>query len=314
MSDSTDPKGIKSELKFPLVVPTIKKDLPILLNNLDLLIKNLPVDKIYVIGPSDIKSLIDNPMLSFVEETELVNINQLKTICKTLYQEGEITKRIGWYVQQFIKMKFSQICEDEYYLLWDSDTIPTKKIELFSADGKPYFDLKTEYHKPYFDTIERILPGCKKQITLSFISEHMLINTHYMREMISEIERNEALAGDNFMEKILNAINPQDICNSGFSEFETFGTYMQNRHPDFYSLRNWKSMRYGAFFFNNTGGGITKTQLDWLSKHYDAISLEKGHNLSLAHYLLRFNLFYSLNPHILDFLAIPIRIKNRIFK
>jgi hypothetical protein len=32
-----------------------------------------------------------------------------------------------------------------------------RPIEFFSNDGHPYFDMKSEYHQPYFDTIEKVV-------------------------------------------------------------------------------------------------------------------------------------------------------------
>ena len=48
------------------------------------------------------------------------------------------------------------ICQENYYLIWDSATIPVKEVKMFNNDSKPFFDLKTEYHKPYFITMKRI--------------------------------------------------------------------------------------------------------------------------------------------------------------
>ncbi len=78
---------------------------------------------------------------------------------------------VGWYYQQFLKMKYSVICEDEYYMTWDGDTVPCKCFSMFNASGD--FDMKHEYHEEYFITLENILPGIKKVTEKSFISKHM---------------------------------------------------------------------------------------------------------------------------------------------
>ena len=48
-------------------------------------------------------------------------------------------------------------------LIWDADTIPIKEVKMFGNDGKPIFDVKTEYHKPYFITLKRIFPKLGKK-------------------------------------------------------------------------------------------------------------------------------------------------------
>lgn len=48
---------------------------------------------------------------------------------------------------------------------------------------------KTEYHKPYFDTLKKIL-NLDKSFNFSFICEHMIIKKDIMNEVIANIEKN----------------------------------------------------------------------------------------------------------------------------
>jgi hypothetical protein len=62
---------------------------------------------------------------------------------------------------------------------------------MFSENGGlPYFDLKTECHEEYFNTIAKLFPGMHKCIKPSFISEHMIMNCDIMQYMIHDIEAN----------------------------------------------------------------------------------------------------------------------------
>ena len=185
----------------------------------------------------------------------------------------------GWYYQQFLKMQYSVVCSDEYYMVWDGDTVPCRDINMFSAEtGQPYLDLKHEHHPEYFETMGKILPGFKKVIERSFISEHMLINTKIMRNLISDIEKNDSIEGTRFWEKIINCIEPEKIYDSSFSEFETYGTYVALRHPSVYKLREWHSFRLGASFFEIDT--ISDRDFQWLGKDFDAISFEKDQSVS----------------------------------
>ena len=172
-------------------------------------------------------------------------------------------------------MQFARFISDEYYLIWDSDNIPVKPLNVFGE--RPYFDMKKEYHAPYFETISKILPGIHKAVKGSFISEHMLIKTEYMREMLDKIESNERLKGRDFQEKIINAINIEHLEGSGFSEFETFGNYVMICYPDSYALRKWHSLRSKSFYEDISQ--IDDEQIKWLSKSFDAITLEKWQNV-----------------------------------
>ena len=184
----------------------------------------------------------------------------------------------GWYYQQFLKMQFALTCEDEYYMVWDGDTIPCRELVMFQEEsGKPYLDLKHEYHKEYFDTISKLLPGFHKVIERSFISEHMLFRTDIMRELIKAIESNDAIPGTKYWEKIINAIGEEKLLDSSFSEFETYGTFVAFKYQDVYKLRDWHSFRQGGtFFFIDT---ICDRDFEWLAKDFGAISFEKGHSV-----------------------------------
>ncbi len=181
----------------------------------------------------------------------------------------------GWYYQQFLKMQYAYICEDTYYMVWDGDTVPCKKVNMFSEEtGQPYLDLKHELHPLYFETMGKILPGFRKVIERSFVSEHMLMRCDIMRALIEDIEKNDAIPGTRFWEKIINCVEPKMIYDSAFSEFETYGTYVALKQPDVYKLREWHSFRMGASFFDmNT---ICDRDFAWLAKDFDAISFEKG--------------------------------------
>lgn len=299
------------EKSYPLVIPVILQDLPTVLNNIQYYLAYLPINKVFFIGPEEIKPhLPTKRKYFFINENDIVDISKLNKTFYDLCDERTKMSRIGWYIQQFIKMAFSMYCEDEYYLLWDSDTIPTKRVEMFSPEGKPFFDCKSEFHKPYFDTIKRLLPSIGKEIKESFISEHMLVKTHLMKELIHEIELNQYIRGDNFMEKILYAISPMVIGQSGFSEFETYGSYVVKSYPEFYEIRKWNSLRWGSFFFENKK--MLDWQLDWLSKYYNAVSFEKNQDVTLIGKILKPKLLPFINPRILDIVSLLPRSLNYI--
>ena len=165
-------------------------------------------------------------------------------------------------------MEYSKICDSEYYLSWDADTIPLKHIDMFHPSGIPYLDIKPEYMHSYFDTIGNLFGFCKV-IQKSFISEHMLFSKILMTEMIDEIMA-VPLQGDTYYEKIFNAI---DQPYNGFSEFETYGTWIAVRHMDSYRLRDWRSLRNTNFMIDRND--LTEDDLKWLATGFDAASFER---------------------------------------
>lgn len=297
-----------------LVVPAIPIDIGILLDNLNYYFEFLPIDNICVIGPKEIKNMLPcRNDIQFLNEEELIDFNEVRKLIIKRTGNQENGNKAGWYVQQFVKIAYSRYCKNKYYLLWDSDTIPLKKIGLFD-NATPFFDCKKEYHKAYFDTIEKLFQGLHKTIRGSFISEHMLIDAELMRRMLDEIEANINIPGEDFQQKIINAINTEDIVRSGFSEFETFGTYVTAKYPDKYLLREWKSMRYGNFFFKGKKN-ISPAVINWLGSYYDAISFEKGHEECRWAKLVGSAGFRRIHsPSVLDIMAFLVRAERKILR
>jgi hypothetical protein len=221
----------KKIYKISLVVPIISRDFHKIYNNL----------KFYINFIDGINNLIKkknssiNFPIFFINEKFLIDVDKIKQLINE--KNKHAIKRSGWYIQQFLKMVYSRLCHDKFYLIWDSDTIPIKKVKMFNNDGKPFFDVKKEYHRPYFITIKKIFPELGKKYNYSFISEHMIINTNLMKNMIRRINFNKNLHGDIWYEKIINCIDINNLPESGFSEFETYGTFVKEHYKQVYSKR-----------------------------------------------------------------------------
>lgn len=273
---------------FDTLIVITPKDFTRLVRLYPRLISNIDYGRIFLISSKETESIISaNPELAgeftVVDENDLIRFDDvhecIRKKMENILAGRELPRGItGWYYQQFLKMQYAFVCRDEYYMVWDGDTIPCKKITMFQEEsGKPYLDMKHEYHAEYFETMGTILPGFGKVTERSFISEHMLFRTDIMRELISDIESNESIPGTKFWEKIINAIPEEKIQNSAFSEFETYGTYVALKHIDAYKLREWHSFRQGGNFFKIDT--ISDRDFEWLSKDFEAISFEKGHEV-----------------------------------
>ena len=220
-----------------------------------------------------------------IDESDQKEINQniRNDITFDVWKEKAI-KRTGWYLQQFLKLGYSRLCDDEEYLLWDADTVPLHRHDM-KKDDKLVFDMKKEHHEPYFDSFARIFPGLKKRNKDSYISEHMIIKTHIMREMLTEIE--DRKDGEKpFYDVIMRSVNINDLPYSGFADYETYGLYCLNRYPDVYLEREWDSLRPASSFYRF--GEITEDDRKWLLQDYDAMSFEAGWKYkSFIHLIMR---------------------------
>lgn len=286
---------------YNAIVLTTPADFERLQGNYARMVRNLAPRKIVFIGSRKVQELIQQSdvegQVGFFDEDELIPFAEVHKIMKELLQTDELPRGVtGWYYQQFLKMQYAFVCKEDYYLIWDGDTVPCKPFSMFREDGLPYLDLKQEYHEEYFHTIENLLPGMHKSIAKSFISEHMLIRCDIMKQLIWDIMGSSAKNTDNvvndtaknntqtqnpFYEKILRAIRPGQIMNTAFSEFETYGTYVIFRYTDAYCLRDWHSFRLGGEFFHPER--MTDEDYAWLGKDFDAISFEKGHTVREDH-------------------------------
>lgn len=231
--------------------------------------KNLQGEKIYLIVNSFYFKYF---ALSFLESYNVELINEDVLIPGVSYKQNRefIEKNrpsfpAGWYFQQFLKMGFSQSkYARDYYLIWDADTLPLSKFE-FEKDGRLLFTQKKEYHEEYFITMEKLL-GLNKLKDFSFIAEHMLIKTAIMKEIISKIQSDIKTPWPFIL---LSKVSPD--AKSGFSEFETYGTYVSHYYPELYSSRTLNTWRNAGYVF---GRNISDKDIEALSVDLDIISLE----------------------------------------
>ena len=134
--------------------------------------------------------------------------------------------RLGWYLQQFIKLSvLNNSREHENYVIWDADTVPLKNINFFRESGEVEFFVGTEVHRPYFDLIERIL-GFGKVADSSFIAQCFPCKGIWAKNFFSYFENKFS---DDYANVIINNINFDEA--SGFSEYETLGSYVYHHFP-----------------------------------------------------------------------------------
>ena len=239
------------ETRYNIVIPVVFKDFSFLKRTLKYIYTNLNPQKVYLIVDKRYlsyipKSIFDNRKCILIDENKLIPGLSYNRIDSLLKIQNRNHTKTGWYFQQFLKMGFSLsiYCDTDYYLVWDSDTIPLRKIDFFDKNGHPFFSMKSEYHKPYFDTIFRLL-ALEKNIPNSYIAEHMMIESDVMRELINKINMADVI-GEMWYEKILNALVDEIISPFSFSEFETYGTFCSHYYPDLYKERQLPGMRRGG--------------------------------------------------------------------
>ncbi|MCS7337432.1 MAG: DUF6492 family protein [Verrucomicrobiae bacterium] len=178
----------------------------------------------------------------------------------------------GWYYQQFLKLQYAFVDpEDDFYLVWDADTVPLRPMQFFDVQGRMLLTRASEFHPPYFDTYRRLF-GSDPHRECSFIAQHMLMQKSVVREMLAEIERR--FPGPYpWPLKIMNVLEP--VHPNLFSEYETYGHYIKNRYPDRVAIIERAWLRVIPQFWGRRMPSAS--ELRRLAERYDYVSFERGY-------------------------------------
>lgn len=269
-------KDTRYKDKFDVVILTATKDMESLNLCTDLLRKNLEFKNLNII--SNQKPQIKTAF-TYINENKIMSGLSYQTVESYFKSRNIKNARVGWYLQQFIKMAYAFICNDEYYLLWDSDTLMLRPITFFDADGRILFDNSREWKDDVFNKTVVSVLGYERPTDKTFIVEHMMIKTECMRDLVQTIAKNRPI--EDFWKIILDGIDDDDLSYGGFSEFEVIGTFMQHQYPDLIAYRPLKSNRN---FAKKIGLNITKYDIWALAQKFDFGSIEKKHKIKTAKY------------------------------
>jgi hypothetical protein len=178
-------------------------------------------------------------------------------------------ERSGWYYQQLLKLGMHRLegLSDDYVVV-DADTIFLKRMTFIDEEGRYVFLKSTEHHRLYFENYRRLLKEDAGR-EFSFISQYMVFNKRIVREMLDRIEENFN-GSDSWNWLIMKNLEGRHHCL--FSEYETYGHYIKNHHPEKCSFTSVKWLRNGTDLLNSTLPG--RKDLDAMSDEYHLVSFE----------------------------------------
>jgi hypothetical protein len=116
----------------------------------------------------------------------------------------------------------------------------------------------TENHAPYFEHMNRLLPGLRSvDPAKSGICHHMIFEKKYIDELFVAVEQKH---GQPFWIAFLKCIDRVYFLKSGASEYEIYFNYMLTYHPNTIRVRqlSWK----------NTGVLELNANNDYISWHH----------------------------------------------
>jgi hypothetical protein len=244
------PTIIKEEHSlFDIVIPVGPNDIEILqlcITGIKTHLKN-QYENIYIVSNNRVKDRLigtnqkDN--LIWVDENDekiFPFSNNIESIMKYKYPHFD-TGRLGWYKQQLIKL-YSPLNIPNIktnVLICDADVIFNKKIEFINSFKKVInFTNATEYHIPYFDHMNKLLPGLTKQTQYSGVAHHMVMNKYILLDLYEQIEIEHKVP---FWVAFLLCINGEHVNGSGASEYEIYFNFVLKNYPHKYNTveRKW---------------------------------------------------------------------------
>ena len=228
-------------VKTSLVTLTVERTIPSILTN-------LLYNNIYVVTNKDNFSSIQfyfGNKIKYIDEDKVCSGLTSNAISNYFKLKNIDIKRSNWYFQQFLKLSISKLdFISESYLIWDADAVVLKPIKFISKEGKVYLNKTSEHHKPYFETMEKLI-GIKKQVNYSFISEYMVFRKEIVLSILNKISKKKE---QHWWFTILDNINQNDLLRSGFSEYELYGNFIAKYYPNTFSIKNLNKTRNGAIF------------------------------------------------------------------
>jgi len=199
--------------------------------------------------------------------------------------------RFGWYFQQFLKIEALIRSTTERVVIWDADCVPLKNIRLFDENDNAVYMKASEHHQEYFRMIQNLL-GLTRIQDQSFVIPGFPMKKDWVNGFVQDVEsRND---NDKWFDAIISCTDLSQ--QSGFSEFETLGTWVANSYPHSWISSNLTWERLGQSRFgpaqNFTPEALVKLgQANGL----DVISFENWDKRSTRKWL-RNGLLWLLRP------------------
>ena len=188
------------------------------------------IDNIFIVAPddADIRDMCRRESVNYINERELMGFG--KDDIHVPYN------RNGWLYQQLIK--FKGYCLSPCYLALDADHVLLRPHQFVSGDQRIFY-MADEFHQPYFEVINKLFGGTvQKAVKKSFISDKMLFDAPLVAQMLHEIGWHNEL---NWWESIVKYYADS---KSGFSEFETYGSWLMARHKDIVVMRDCGRVKF----------------------------------------------------------------------
>lgn len=216
-----------------VLIPVCEKDLAILPLALEGVRRQVrhPIAAVYIIAaPSPaVEAFCRQHDCRFVDERSVLGYDAGSLNLRVPPPDG--CDRSGWIFQQLLKLS-GAVGESTRFLTIDADHLLLRPHTFFTRDGRTVFYRSREYHRPYYDNIERLL-GFRPGNSLSYVAHKMLFTRSELAALRDELERRTGRPWDR---AIVESLDRTQL--SGFSEFELYGNWVA---PERKYLLPWRA-------------------------------------------------------------------------
>lgn len=265
---------MKSNKDYDAIICVAQKDTENISEIIERIINNFGCKKVKILSnamPQNVTAEFE-----YLNENEVLEGLSFSAIVDYFNSRNVKPSRVGWYLQQFLKMAYCYKSEYDNYLLWDADTFMLKPIKFFDEEGRIYLDNSRIFEDKIFNnTVLKVL-GYPKERKETYITEHMMIDKGCMEKLLETIAKKYNCDTKDFWRKILDCLNDEELTYGGFSEFELIGTFMEHEFPEKINFRPLKSKRNIA---NSVGCNINQYDMRFFTKKYDFVTFEKTHKV-----------------------------------
>ena len=314
--------------KLNLCQVSLKGNIPIIIENhrkLKLFYKDF---NIFIICPKKDLNLFKKKLkyseFIIISEDQILSFSKFQKIFYKLSKKYKFKtlfkKRLSWYYQQILKLAFVFYFlkkDNKRIILWDADTVITKKINFFSGDFSSKFGTFTEFHKSYFE-INKVLLGQIPKYFISSVVQFGSITSFESKILIKKLKIkgnkiNEI--ANNLSTLIMREIFLMDASYNGslFSEYELIGNFkilikpekqnmiaslrkglkgiLSSKQLYFLNLLNITNVTYEHTHKNTNSMGMLKRRVSW----NDFIIVVFKTKLKFYYNLIKHNVLFIFN-------------------
>ena len=314
--------------KLNLCQVSLKGNIPIIIENhrkLKLFYKDF---NIFIICPKKDLNLFKKKLkyseFIIISEDQILSFSKFQKIFYKLSKKYKFKtlfkKRLSWYYQQILKLAFVFYFlkkDNKRIILWDADTVITKKINFFSGDFSSKFGTFTEFHKSYFE-INKVLLGQIPKYFISSVVQFGSITSFESKILMKKLKIkgnkiNEI--ANNLSTLIMREIFLMDASYNGslFSEYELIGNFkilikpekqnmiaslrkglkgiLSSKQLYFLNLLNITNVTYEHTHKNTNSMGMLKRRVSW----YDFIIVVFKTKLKFYYNLIKHNVLFIFN-------------------